>query len=62
MWLFHPVCVKFTLQTLDSLSNKNIDIPEVMNGNRKSDVLLDGTLLFHTNWMPLQVLTPTAQI
>ena len=36
------------------LSNENADLPDVMNSNRKFDVSLDETLLWHTmNLMPL---------
>ena len=31
-----------------NLSNENADLPDVMNSNRKFDVSLDDTLLWHT--------------
>ena len=45
-----------------SLSNENADIPDIMNGNQKFDVSLDGTLLSHTTNLTVFVLTPNVRI
>ena len=37
-------------------------LPDIMNSNQKFDVLLDGTLLFHTTNLNALVLTPAVQI
>ena len=42
------------MEVIANLSNENADLPDVMNSNRKFDVSLDETLLWHTmNPMPL---------
>ena len=40
-----------------SFSNENADVPDVMNSNRRFDVLLDGTLLPHTTNLNAFILT-----
>ena len=45
-----------------SLSNKNADIPDIINSNQKLDVLLDGTLLSHAMNLKVFVLTPNIRI
>ena len=46
---------------LVGLSNENDDVTDVMNSNRKLDVLLDGTLLSHTTNLNAFVLTPNTE-
>ena len=45
-----------------SLSNENANVLDVMNGNRKFDVSLDGTLLSHTTNLNAFVLSPAVRI
>ena len=45
-----------------TLNNENVDVPDVMNSDRKFDVSLVGTFLSHTANFNVFVLTPAVQI
>ena len=45
-----------------NLSNENANVLDVMNGNRKFDVSLDGTLLSHTTNLNAFVLSPAVRM
>ena len=61
--------LNFTLETLRVFLrqlivswNNESEVPDFMNGNRKFDVSLDGTLLSHTMNLNAFVLTPAVRI
>ena len=55
----HGHCLK---SLIASFSNENADVPEVMNSDRRLDVLLDGTLQPHTTNVNAFILTPAVRV